>query len=134
MEHKKRRQWSRLFGLVALGLLLALGLRFFQRGYPLSFHLRYLYHGVPQAEQLHQTRAEVFEGKKLRSRVLYYHRPTRASSRPLPFREQRIRLSKGSYHLIVTLTYANGKKRILRQSLPLLEGGGTFSIRLEEAR
>lgn len=134
MEQKKRRKWSRLFGLVALGLLLALGLRFFQQGYPLSFRLRYLYHGVHQAGQLRQTRAEVFEEKKLRSRVLYYHRSTRASSRPLPFREQKLRLPKRTYRLVVTLTYANGKKRILRQSLPLLEGGGTFSIRLEEAR
>ncbi|MCB9639643.1 MAG: hypothetical protein H6727_12185 [Myxococcales bacterium] len=134
-EETWRKPVSRGFALLGLVVVLLWGGKIFQNYYPLEASVRYMYKDTPYAKDLARVSVSITDTKGNRvSRVTYFHHGGLKQEGRQTFREQRLRLLRGSYTLSVRLFYKSGRQMRLKQSLPWETSGGRYLVRLAGAK
>lgn len=130
----KRRKWAQLFALVCFILLSLWLAKKLPNAYPYSVEIHYKYKGMPHTEQIKRIDASLFpvKSKKEQARATYFHYDPLPELGAKTTKRQRLKLTKGKYHLKVRITYKKAAKRQMSQTIFVRESG-TFYVFLRKA-
>lgn len=134
-EETWRKSASRGFALLGLVVVLLWGGKIFQNSYPLEASIRYVYKDVLRAKELSRVSVSITDTKGSHvARVTYFHHGGLTQGGRQTFREQRLRLLRGSYTLSVRLFYKSGLQMRLKKPIQWDTSGGRYLVRLAGAK